>query len=121
MKSMAKKKKRRQRQPRDKGATSIYADPEGNVLTLRQELSSGSVKKIKTEMVSDAASVDDIWRRRTELLFERLVVSWEISGLPLDDQAMLIGRYRMADSAEKQWVRETINRHVATYVPDLDS
>jgi len=119
---MAKKKKnRRLRQPKDKGATSIYADPEGNVITLRQELSSGSVRKIKSEMVSDAANVDDIWRRRTELLFERLVVSWEISGLPLDDQAMLIGRYRMADSAEKQWVRETLNQHVATYIPDLDS
>lgn len=118
---MAKKKKHRRRQSDDKGPTSIYADPEGNVLALRQGLSSGSVKKIKSEMVSDAASVDDIWRRRTELLFERLVVSWEISGLPLDDQAMLLGRYRMADSAEKQWVRETINQHVTTYIPDLDT
>lgn len=120
MRSMAKKKSRRRRPDRDKGATSIYEDPEGNVLTLRQGLSSATVKKIKSEMVSDAAGVDDIWRRRTEMLFERLVVSWEISGLPLDDQKMLLGRYRMADSAEKQWVRETINRHVAGYIPDLD-
>lgn len=118
---MAKKRNRRQRQPKDKGPTSIYADAEGNVLTLRQELSSGTVKKIKSEMVSDAANVDDIWQRRTELLFERLAVSWEIAGLPLDDQAMLLGRYRMADSAEKSWVRETINQHVATYIPDLDT
>ena len=72
-------------------------------------------------MVSDAANVDDIWQRRTELLFERLAVSWEISGLPLDDQAMLLGRYRMADSKEKAWVRETINRHVEKYLPELDS
>ncbi len=118
---MAKKKNRRQRQPKDKGPTSIYADPEGNVLTLRQDLSSATIKKIKSEMVSDAADVEDIWHRRTELLFERLAVSWEISGLPLDDQKMLLGRYRMADSAEKQWVRETINQHVARYIPDLDT
>ena len=122
MRSMAKKKKnRRLRQPKDKGATSIYADQEGNVLTLRQELSSGSVKKIKSEMVSDAASVDDIWQRRTEMLFERLAVSWEIAGLPLDDQAMLLGRYRMADADTKRWVRETIANHVREFVPELDN
>ncbi|MGK2956403.1 MAG: hypothetical protein ACSLFI_12130 [Solirubrobacterales bacterium] len=118
---MAKKKNRRHRQKPDKGPTSIYSDDEGNVLTVRQELSKGTVKTIQEEMVSDAANVDDIWQRRTELLFERLVVSWEISGLPLDDQAMLLGRYRMADSAEKSWVRETLNRHVSTYIPDLDT
>lgn len=119
---MAKKKKnRRPRQPEKTGPTSIYADAEGNVLTLRQELSSGTVKMIKSEMVSEAANVDDIWHRRTELLFERLAVSWVISGLPLDDQAMLLGRYRMADSTEKSWVRETLNRHVAKYVPELDT
>jgi hypothetical protein len=53
------------------------------------------------------------------MLFEYLAVSWEISGLPLDDQKMLIGRYRMADSGEKQWVRETIDRHVQEHIPEL--
>jgi hypothetical protein len=46
-------------------------------------------------------------------------VSWEIAGLPLDDQKMLIGRYRMADSSEQQWVRETIDSHLATHIPEL--
>ena len=40
------------------------------------------------------------------MLFERLAVSWEIAGLPLDDQAMLLGRYRMADSETQRWVRD---------------
>ena len=50
-------------------------------------------------LARSGGSVEDAWRRRSELLFERLVVRWEIAGLPLDDQKMLIGRYRMADAA----------------------
>ena len=46
------------------------------------------------------------------MLFEHLVTRWEISGLPLDDQKMLIGRYRMANSDEQRWVRETISAHI---------
>ena len=42
------------------------------------------------------------------MLFEHLAVSWEIAGLPLDDQKMLIGRYRMADAETQEWVRRTI-------------
>ena len=53
------------------------------------------------------------------MLFEYLVVSWEVSGLPLDDQKMLIGRYRMADSGEKQWVRETLDAHVERFIPEV--
>ena len=122
MKSMAKKRNRKLRRPKaDKGPASSYTDAEGNVLVLRQKLSSGTIKQFRAEMVSDAASVDDIWQRRTEMLFERLAVSWEIAGLPLDDQAMLLGRYRMADSDTKRWVRETIANHVREFVPELDT
>lgn len=114
-------KKRNRKQQKAKGPTSSYTDDEGNVLVLRQKLSSGTIKQFRAEMVSDAASVDDIWQRRTEMLFERLAVSWEIAGLPLDDQAMLLGRYRMADSDTKRWVRETLAEHVREFVPELDS
>lgn len=117
---MAKKRNRKAKQPKDKGPTSMYADGDGNILVLRQNLSAGTIKAIKAEMVGEAANVEDIWQRRTELLFERLAVSWEISGLPLDDQAMLLGRYRMADSDEKKWVRETISGHVTEFIPELD-
>lgn len=118
---MAKKRNRKDRQPKAKGPTSSYTDSDGNVLVLRQKLSSGTIKQFRSEMVSDAASVDDIWQRKTELLFERLAVSWEIAGLPLDDQAMLLGRYRMADADTKRWVRETIAGHLRNFIPELDS
>ena len=66
-----------------------------------------------------SASADDVWRRRTELLFERLAVRWEIAGLPLDDQKLLIGRYRMADEETQRWVRQTITRHLEEHIPEL--
>ncbi len=119
MASMAKK-NRRERRPRPKPPTSSYTDSEGNVLVLRQQLSPASVEKVREEMSNAAANVDDIWQRRTELLFERLAVSWEISGLPLDDQKMLLGRYRMADPDTKRWVRETISSHLREFIPELD-
>jgi hypothetical protein len=113
---MAKRKKRR---PREKAATVEYADPEGNTLVLRQALSSGTIAKLGEPPTTTAASMDDAWRRRQELLFERLAVRWEIAGLPLTDQKMLLGRYRMADSDTQRWVRETIAAHVERHLPEL--
>jgi hypothetical protein len=111
--------KRKQRRPRQKVATVDYADAEGNTLTLRQSLSPGTVAKLGEGPATAATSQDDAWRRRSELLFERLAVCWEIAGLPLTDQKTLLGRYRMADPATQQWVRETIAAHLARYIPEL--
>ena len=114
---MAKRgKKRGERRP---APTVDYRDDAGNVLTLRQELSAGTIAKIRERGGSEAASADDHWRRRGELLFERLAVRWEIAGLPLTDQKMLLGRYRMADAAEQRFVRETMQAHVERYIPEL--
>lgn len=96
-----------------------YADPEGNVLVLRDELSPGTVAKIGEPPSSAAASIEDAWQRREELLFERLVVSWTIAGMPIDRQKMLLGRYRMASADERRWVRETINEHLSRKIPEL--
>lgn len=114
---MAKRKK--QRRPREKAPTVDYSDPEGNVLTLRQTLSAATVTKVGEGLASAAASQEDVWQRRSELLFERLAVRWEIAGLPLDDQKMLLGRYRMADAETQRWVRQTIARHLERYIPEL--
>jgi hypothetical protein len=107
---------RRKKEPVE---TVDYTDPDGNVLTLRQSVSPRTIRKLNKPHRKDAASADDVWARRNEMLFEYLVVSWEVSGLPLDDQKMLIGRYRMADSSEQQWVRETMTAHVERYIPEL--
>lgn len=115
---MAKKRKRK-RAPRSEVPKVTYSDPEGNVLTLRTELSPRTIAKIGEPPARAAASLEDAWRRRSELLFERLAVSWEIAGLPLDDQKMLLGRYRMADAETQRWVRETIDAHLREHIPEL--
>lgn len=114
---MAKRKK--QRRGREKAPTIDYVDPEGNILTLRQTLSPGTIAKVGEPPAGDAASQDDAWRRRSEVLFERLVVRWEIAELPLTEQKMLLGRYRMADAETQRWVRQTITAHLEQYIPDL--
>lgn len=111
--------KRKQRRPRQKAATVDYVDPEGNTLTLRESLSPATIAKLGEGPTTAATSQEDAWHRRSELLFERLAVRWEIAGLPLSDQKMLLGRYRMADSQTQQWVRETIAEHLERYIPEL--
>lgn len=112
-------KKKRRRKTMEKAPTIDYVDSDGNTLSLRQSLSAGTIAKIGEGPVGEATSLDDAWRRRFELLFERLAVRWEIAGLPLTEQRMLLGRYRMADPETQRWVRETITDHVQRHIPQL--
>jgi hypothetical protein len=99
-------------------ATTDYTDAEGNVLTLRDRLSAGTIDKLGALGARPAASADDRWQRREELLFERLAVRWTIAGLPLEKQDELLGRYRMADSETRAWVRRTIDAHLSEKQPE---
>ncbi len=110
---------RRSKRERKPVETVDYTDAEGNVLTLRQTLSGKTIRKLNKPHRKDASSAEDVWARRNEMLFEHLAVRWEISGLPLDDQKMLLGRYRMASPGEQRWVRETIDAHVERHIPEL--
>ena len=96
-----------------------YRDAEGNVLRLRDTLSAGTLRELERLDSRPAASADDRWQRRVELLFERLAVSWEIAGLPLESQRELLGRYRMASADERRWVRETLAEHLRTRHPEV--
>jgi hypothetical protein len=112
--------RRRQQGPREPVATTDYEDAEGNVLTVRDSLSAGTLRELEKLRASPGASQDDKWQRRGELLFERLAVGWTIAGLPLEGQRELLGRYRMADSDTRTWVRETLERHVTERHPELE-
>ena len=116
---MAKKRRQKKRPQRQPVPTTDYTDAEGNVLTLRNSLSAGTIAKILEPPVGEALNQDDLWRRRQELTFERLAVRWVIAGLPLEEQAMLLGRYRMATPAERRWVRQTMAAHLERHIPDL--
>ena len=99
-------------------ATTDYSDSDGNVLTVRDALSPGTLRELDELRSSPAASQEDRWQRRGELLFERLAVRWTIAGLPLEGQKELLGRFRMADGATRTWVRETLERHLAARHPE---
>ena len=104
-----------------------YADPEGNVLVLRGSLPPrGRREYVRTlagegRVAGGEAAREDAWQRAVELLFERLAVRWTIAGLPLERQAELIGRYRMASVEERAWVRGVLREHVAEHFPELQA
>lgn len=118
---MGKRERRRRREGGSEApspSVSRYADDEGNVLVLRDELSEGTLRALERLDAKPAASAEDRWQRRVELLFERLAVSWEISGLPLEGERELLGRYRMASAEERRWVREALDEHLRTHMPN---
>ena len=90
------------------------------MLTLRDELTAGTLRELDELESRAAASAEDRWQRRVEYLFERLAVRWEISGLPLEGQKDLLGRYRMASADERRRVREAIAEHLRTRHPEVD-
>ena len=116
---MGRRSSRRGQRESAPASTTDYRDAEGNVLTLRDELSAGTLRQLEELDAKPAASAEDRWQRRAELLFERLAVSWEIAGLPLTSQKELLGRYRMASGDERRWVRETLSEHLAAHHPDV--
>ena len=118
---MGKRERRRRRETGGgEAASSTYAYGEDNSLTLRDELGRGTLRTLEKLDAQPAASAEDRWQRRMEVLFERLVVRWEIAGLPLDGQRELLGRYRMASADERRLVREVLAEHLRTRYPDVD-
>lgn len=115
---MGRRSRRRRQEAQEPVATTDYADAGGNVLTVRDSLSEGTLRELDRLRSSPGASQEDRWQRRSELLFERLAVGWTIAGLPLEGQKELLGRYRMADADTRRWLRETLERHLAERHPD---
>jgi len=100
--------------------TSEYRDSHGNVLVLRGSLTPGARREY-ARTVSGGLDREDAWQRATELLFERLAVSWTIAGLEITRQQELVGRYRMASIEERGFVRDSLRAHVAEHFPELEA
>jgi hypothetical protein len=100
--------------------TSIYTDAEGNQLELRGALTP-KARAEYARTLSGGHHREDAWQRATELLFERLAVSWTISGLRLDSQRELLGRYRIASADERRFARDSLRAHVQENFPELQA
>lgn len=110
---------RRNRQRQKLSApTSEYRDGEGNVLTLRGSLTP-KARQEYAAVLAGGLDRDDAWQRATELLFERLAVSWIIQDVQSDRQKELLARYRMGSAAERAFVRESLRAHVKENFPEL--
>jgi hypothetical protein len=99
---------------------SEYRDADGNVLTLRGSLTPAARREYRA-VLQGGLEREDAWQRATELLFERLAVSWTIAGLQTTRQKELLGRYRMASGAERQFVLDSLREHVAAHFPELQA
>jgi hypothetical protein len=111
---------RRSRRRRAAGAAPVQTTDVSvgdGVLTLRDELSEGTLRKLDDLDARPAATAEDRWQRRVEFLFERLVVRWEIAGLPLEGQRELLGRFRLASADERRAVASALEEHLRARYP----
>jgi len=113
------------RQPADQDArlkapTTIYSSDDGGDLELRGSLNL-KARSQYAAVLTGGLDREDAYQRATELLFEHLAVSWTISGLRIDHQRELLGRYRMASPPERQFVRESLRRHLAENFPEMQA
>jgi hypothetical protein len=104
----------------DAAGTTDYTLDDGSVLALRDSLSAGTLRKLEDLDARPAASAEDRWQRRLEFLFERLAVSWEIAGLPLEGQKELLGRLRLASAEERRAVTRALGDHLRERHPTVE-
>jgi len=119
--------RQRQRERRDQrhpellaAPTSDYRDGDGNVLTLRGSLTPAARREY-AKTLTGGLDREDAWQRATELLFERLAVSWTIAGIETTRQRELLARYRLATTPERRFVRDALRGHLAEHFPELEA
>jgi hypothetical protein len=66
-------------------------------------------------------SQEDAWHRAVEFLFERLAISWTISGVRTEGQRELLLRLRAASRDERAFVRSSLREHCAEWFPDVEA
>lgn len=100
--------------------SAVYSDPDCGELELRGSLSPRSRSQY-ARVLAGGNHQDDAWQRATELLFEHLAIAWTLAGLRIERQSELLGRYRMASSAERQFVRTVLRQHLAENFPEMEA
>jgi hypothetical protein len=103
-----------------------YTDAEGNVLTLRASFTPAARREYAETLAGErgssaAATREDAWQRATELLFERLAVSWTIAGAAIERPRELLARYRAASAQERGWIRDVLRSHCDEHFPDVSA
>jgi len=117
--------KRGRDRQRLRAPSSDYRDAHGNTLTLRGSLTPAARREYAQALAGTggraAATREDAWQRAVELLFERLVVRWEIADEPITRQRELLARFRAASPEERSWARDVLREHCAEHFPDVQA
>ena len=117
---MGKRSRKRGAAPEFAAPTTDYTDADGNVLTLRGALTPATRTQY-AETLHGGLHREDALARASELLFERLAVSWTIAGITASKQKELLSRYRVASADERAFVRSSLRAHLAENFPDLEA
>jgi hypothetical protein len=99
--------------------TSEYRDGDGAVLRLRGSMTPATRREYAAVLAGSPLDREDAWQRAVEFLFERLAVEWEIAGVATTRQKELLGRFRVASTEERQFVRDALRAHLAEHFPEL--
>jgi hypothetical protein len=111
-----------ERPPKLEAPTSEYRSPDrGATLILRGVLTPRTRAQYAEVLHGNTLSREDAWQRGVEFLFERLVVAWEVSGVPTEGQKSLLLRLRAATPDERRWVRDVLREHVTEHFPDVEA
>jgi hypothetical protein len=101
--------------------TTEYRDADGAMLRLRGSMTPATRLEYKAALAGSPLDREDAWQRGVEFLFERLAVEWEIAGVTTRRQKELLARYRVASTAERRFVRDSLRTHLAEHFPELDA
>jgi hypothetical protein len=116
--------KRSRRREKVAAPTTDYTSAEGDVLTLRGSLTPATRREYAALIAGGtgpAQTREDMWQRGVEFLFERLAVSWTVSGVETSRQRELLARFRVASPGERAWIRDVLREHLAEWFPDVQA
>ena len=116
--------KRARKRDKISAPTTEYTDADGNVLELRGALTPATRRDYAALVAGGtgpAQTREDIWQRAVEFLFERLAVSWTVSGVQTAKQKELLMRFRVASADERAWIRGVLREHLAAWFPDMEA
>jgi hypothetical protein len=99
---------------------SEYRNTDGAILKLRGALSPATRQQY-AETLHGGLQQEDARQRAIELLFERLATQWTIAAVPITRQRELLARYRMATTAERTFVLDSLRAHLAEHFPEMES
>lgn len=123
---MAKKRKPKSAAAAPKLPPVAYPRPDGTMtLELRCSMTPRTrqvyAETIGGEIGQAAMTREDTWHRAVEFLFERLVVGWTVNDVPTTGQKALIARFRVANAAERSWIRDVLREHLAEWFPEMQA